>query len=199
MALRVTELTFPINISDGLNAYEAGEVFAGLGCPKDLISNLSRVMVSFWDLFISCGMESAEVNPWRITPEGKPYACDFKAVINESNYKAKVTGVVFPEYPENISAFEEEMAEWSGSSHQGQTHISSLGGTKILPILFGGGVSTIISETLESTGGSPIILSDFGGNPPMNGCWALPGYAFLIILPGLSCFLFSGARAIIPL
>nr|MQY76377.1 hypothetical protein [Spirochaeta sp.] len=158
--------TIPINIYDGLDAYQAGEVFASLGCPKNLISNLSRVMVFFWDLFISCGMESAEVNPWRITPEGKPYACDFKAVINESNYKAKVPGVVFPEYPENISAFEEEMAAWSGASHQGQAHVSSLGGTKILPILFGGGISTIISETLEATGGSPIFLSDFGGNPP---------------------------------
>ncbi len=160
------KVTIPINIYDGLDAYQAGEAFASLGCPKNLISNLSRVMVFFWDLFISCGMESAEVNPWRITPEGKPYACDFKAVIDEFNYKARVPGVVFPEYPENISDFEEEMAEWSAASHQGQAHVSSLGGRKILPILFGGGVSTIISETLEATGGSPIFLSDFGGNPP---------------------------------
>ena len=33
-------------------------------------------------------------------------------------------------------------------------------------ILFGGGVSTIITETLEIAGGSPMFLSDFGGNPP---------------------------------
>jgi len=160
------KVTIPINIYDGLDAYQAGEAFAGLGCPKELISNMSRVMVHFWDLFISCGMESAEINPWRVTPEGKPYACDFKAVIDEFNYKAKIPGAVFPEYPENITDFEEEMAYWSGASHQGQAHVSSLGGSKILPVLFGGGVSTIISETLEATGGSPIFLSDFGGNPP---------------------------------
>lgn len=158
--------TIGINTYDGLDAYQAGEAFASLGCPKDLISNMSRVMVLFWDLFISCGMESAEINPWRITPEGKPYACDFKAVIDESNYKAKVPAAVFPEYPENISDFEEEMAEWSAASHRGQAHVSSLEGTKILPLLFGGGVSTIITETLEAAGGSPIFLSDFGGNPP---------------------------------
>ncbi len=189
------KVTIPINIYDGLDAYQAGEVFAGLGCPKNLISNLSRVMVFFWDLFISCGMESAEVNPWRITPEGKPYACDFKAVINEANYKAKVPGVVFPEYPENISAFEEEMAEWSGSSHQGQAHVSSLGGTKILPILFGGGVSTIISETLEATGGSPIFLSDFGGNPPYERMLGTARICFTHHLARAKLLLILGGKA----
>jgi succinyl-CoA synthetase beta subunit len=58
------------------------------------------------------------------------------------------------------------MAAWSESSHQGQAHVSDLGGRMILPILFGGGASTIICETLENSGGSPMFLSDFGGNPP---------------------------------
>ena len=48
-----------------------------------------------------------------------------------------------PDYPENISTFEEEMTAWSNSSHQGQAHVSDLGGKGILPILFGGGASTI--------------------------------------------------------
>ncbi len=160
------KVTIPIDIFRGLDAYQASEVFSRLGCPKELVGILSRSMVSFWDLFISTGMELAEINPWRITPDNRPYACDFKGIVDEANYKLKVPGVEFPEYPESFSDFEEEMRGWNAKSHQGQAHISDLGGTKILPILFGGGVSAIITETLESCGGSPMFLSDFGGNPP---------------------------------
>ncbi len=158
--------TIPIDVYRGLDAYQASEILAGLDCPQDLISSLSRAFISFWDLFISTGMESAEINPWRVTPEGKPYACDFKAVIDETNYKSRIPGVVFPEYPAQSTDFEDDMSAWNASSHQGQAYVADLEGTKILPILFGGGASTIITETLEVAGGSPMFLSDFGGNPP---------------------------------
>jgi succinyl-CoA synthetase beta subunit len=160
------KITIPVDIFRGLDAYQASEILIKLNCEQELISILSRTMVSFWDLFISTGMLTAEINPWRITPAGRPYACDFKATIDEANYKSRIPGVEFPDYPESISEFEEEMAAWSAASHQGQAHVSNLGGKKILPILFGGGASTIITETLEITGGGPMFLSDFGGNPP---------------------------------
>jgi succinyl-CoA synthetase beta subunit len=65
-----------------------------------------------------------------------------------------------------VDAFEEEMNAWSASSHQGQAHVADLGGKLILPMLFGGGASTIVIETLAQAGGDPMFLSDFGGNPP---------------------------------
>ncbi|MGI6065398.1 MAG: ATP-grasp domain-containing protein [Bacillota bacterium] len=160
------KITIPVDIFRGLDAYQVSEMLEKLGCRQQYISLLSRTMVSFWDMFISTGMLMAEINPWRVMPGGKPVACDFKATIDEANYKSKVPNVAFPDYPENISAFEEEMEAWSASSHQGQAHVSDLGGKKILPILFGGGASTIITETLEIMGGDPMFLSDFGGNPP---------------------------------
>ena len=160
------KVTIPIDIYRGLDAYQAGEILERLGCEQQLVSSIARAMIGFWDLFISAGLESAEINPWRITHDGRPVACDFKAVVDERNYKAKIPGLVYPEYPGSRSEFEEEMEAWNASSHQGQAHVSDLGGTGILPILFGGGVSAIITETLETTGGSPMFLSDFGGNPP---------------------------------
>jgi succinyl-CoA synthetase beta subunit len=160
------KVTIPIDIYRGLDAYQASEILSALNCPKNLNSLLSRLMISFWDLFISTGMEMAEINPWRITPAGGAYACDFKAVIDEANYKSKIPGLVFPEYPDNKTDFEEEMDAWNSASHQGQAHVSDLHGDMILPILFGGGVSTIITETLQAAGGGPMFLSDFGGNPP---------------------------------
>jgi len=160
------KITIPVDIFRGLDAYQAGELLAELGCSQALISPLSRHMVSLWDLFISTGMISAEINPWRVTSQGNAVACDFKGIVDEANFKAKAPGIEYPDYPESISLFEEEMAAWSASSHQGQAHVSDLGGKKILPIIFGGGASTIITETLEVAGGDPMFLSDFGGNPP---------------------------------
>ena len=189
------KVTIPIDIFRGLDAYQASELFAKLGCPKELISILSRCMVSFWDLFISTGMETAEINPWRIAPDNKPYACDFKAIIDEANYKSKVPGVESPEYPESLSDFKDEMNAWDSKSHQGQAHVSDLGGTKILPILFGGGVSTIITETLEAAGCSPMFLSDFGGNPPYERMYGTAKICFKHRLAQAKLLLILGGKA----
>jgi succinyl-CoA synthetase beta subunit len=160
------KITLPIDVYRGLDAYQAGEILKKLGCPANVISLLSRSLVDFWDMFISTGMRMCEINPWRITVEGRPYACDFKAVFDEANFKFNNLSFQIPEYPATITSFEEEMAVWNAASHQGQAHVAELGGDMILPILFGGGASTIIIETLIQNGGNPIFLSDFGGNPP---------------------------------
>lgn len=187
--------TIPVDIFRGLDAYEVSEVLMGLGCEQRYVSVLSRTMVSFWDLFISTGMLTAEINPWRITEGGKPYACDFKATIDESNYKSKIQNVEFPDYPEETSLFEEEMMAWNMSSHQGQAHVSELGGKKILPILFGGGASTIITETMEVLGGEPMFLSDFGGNPPYERMYGTAKICFDHKLESAKLLLILGGKA----
>jgi succinyl-CoA synthetase beta subunit len=193
--LEEKKVTIPIDIYRGLDAYQASDVLEQLGCPRELISILSRSMVALWDLFISTGLESAEINPWRVTPNGEPFACDFKGVIDEANYKSKVPGVVFPEYPENSSDFEEEMHSWDAMSHRGQAHVSDLGGLKILPILFGGGVSAIITDTLELANGSPMFLSDFGGNPPYERMLGTARICFKHRLAGAKLLLILGGKA----
>lgn len=189
------KVTIPVDIFKGLDAYQASEVLMKLGCEQKYISLLSRTMVSFWDLFISSGMLTAEINPWRITADGKPYACDFKATIDESNYKSKTQNIELPDYPENTSLFEEEMAGWNASSHQGQAHVSDLGGKKILPILFGGGASTIITETMEVIGGDPMFLSDFGGNPPYERMYGTAKICFDHKLSDAKLLLILGGKA----
>jgi len=160
------KVTVPLNVFQGLNAYQASEALTQLGVKGKLNSRLSIVFVNLWDMFISTGMLSCEVNPWRATKDGRIWACDFKAIFDANNFKTRDLGLVWPEYPSQETAFEAEMNAWAASSHQGQAHVSSLGGTKILPLLFGGGASTIVTETLTQLGGEPIFLSDFGGNPP---------------------------------
>lgn len=187
--------TIPVNVFRGLDAYQASQLLEDLDCPKPLVSILSRTLVAFWDMFISTGMRLCEVNPWRVGPDNVPYACDFKAVFDEANYKLKETDLRFPEYPESVTEFEEEMAAWDASSYRGQAHVSDLGGHLVLPILFGGGASTIITETLEIAGGSPIFLSDFGGNPPYERMVGTAERCFRHHLAKASVLLILGGKA----
>jgi len=187
--------TIAVDVFKGLDAYQASAVLDELGCPARLNSLLSRAFVSFWDLFISTGMWMAEVNPWRITPGGEIYACDFKGSIDEANYRYSEADLPMPEYPLEQSDFEEEMAEWDAASHRGQAYVADLGGTRILPILFGGGASTIIIETLEEYGGSPMFLSDFGGNPPYERMKGTARRCFEHRLADASLLLILGGKA----
>ena len=161
------KVTVPLNVFRGLNAYQASEALAKAGLPEGkLNSKLALCLVKQWDMFSATGMQSCEINPWRVTKSGAVCACDFKATFDENNIKFKDLGFELPEYPTMVDAFEEEMNAWSASSHQGQAHVADLGGKLILPMLFGGGASTIVIETLSQAGGDPMFLSDFGGNPP---------------------------------
>jgi len=187
--------TMPVHVFKGLDAYQASQLLQDLGCPKPAISALSRALVSLWDMFISTGMRMCEVNPWRIGPDHVPYPCDFKAVFDEENYKFKEADIQMPEYPEAVTEFEEEMASWDASSYRGQAHVSELGGDLVLPILFGGGASTIIAETLETAGGRPIFLSDFGGNPPYERMFGTAERCFRYHLAKASTLLILGGKA----
>lgn len=187
--------TFPVDVYKGLDAYQAGEMLQELGCPKKLIGPMARAMVNLWDMFITSGMRMCEVNPWRIGPGGKPVACDFKAVFDEANFKQRDLGFEWPEYPENVSDFQEEMNRWNAASYQGQAHVSDLGGRGVLPVLFGGGASTIIIETLLQNGGDPMFLSDFGGNPPYERMKGTAAICFKHRLAPAGVLLILGGKA----
>ena len=109
--------------------------------------------------------------------------------------KFQDSGIVLPEHPAARTAFEEEMGEWSAASHRGQAHVAQLDGKLILPILFGGGASTIIVETLINNGGEPMFLSDFGGNPPYERMLETARICFRHNLAGASLVLILGGKA----
>ena len=189
------KVILPVDVYKGLDAYQASGILEKLQCPQNLVSMLSRTLVNLWDMFVSTGMRMCEVNPWRVTAKGQPYACDFKAVFDEANFKFGNLGFELPEYPTESTPFEEEMAAWNASSHQGQAHVAELGGEQILPILFGGGASTIIVETLMQNGGEPIFLSDFGGNPPYERMYGTARICFEHNLAKASLILILGGKA----
>ena len=189
------KITSPVDVYTGLSAYQAGEMLDKLNYPKKIVNQLSRHLVDFWDMFISTGMRMCEINPWRIGSDGRSFACDFKATFDEANFKFKNIGFDLPEYPANVTPFEEEMAAWNASSYRGQAHVADLGGKYILPILFGGGASTIIIETLIQNGIKPLFLSDFGGNPPYERMYGTAKICFEHNLEKTKLLLILGGKA----
>jgi succinyl-CoA synthetase beta subunit len=185
----------PVDVYKGLDAYQAAEALRELGCPPAVIRSLSLSLVALWDMFISTGMRVCEVNPWRAAGDGRAVACDFKAVFDEANVKFQDAGFSLPEHPADRTAFEEEMAAWSAASHRGQAHVAALGGERTLPILFGGGVSAIVTETLVQYGGRPIFLSDFGGNPPYERMYGTAALCFRHHLARARLLLILGGKA----
>jgi len=189
------KVTIEVHVFRGLNAYQASEALSKLGLEGQLNARLARYLVNQWDMFISTGMLSCEINPWRVTRNGQVYACDFKATFDSNNRKCRDLGIEWPEYPSNETPFEEEMKGWAASSYQGQAHVSDLGGKRILPVLFGGGASTIVVETLAQLGGDPIFLSDFGGNPPYERMKRTAGICFKHYLGQTDLVLILGGKA----
>jgi len=194
-AAEAKKVFFPVDVYKGLNAYQAGEMLEELGCSQPIVRGLALALVNVWDMFISTGMRMCEINPWRITPDGRPVACDFKAVFDEANVKFQDAGFALPEYPAALTPFEEDMAEWAAASYRGQAHVADLGGSLVLPILFGGGASTIITETLMQYGGDPIFLSDFGGNPPQERMFGTARRCFAHHLEEAELILILGGKA----
>ena len=188
-------VTIPVNVFQGLDAYQASDALSRLGINEKLNSRLSVFFVNQWDMFIATGMKHCEINPWRVTKRGQIHACDFKATFDESNFRARDMNIRLPEYPVAETSFESEMHAWSASSHQGQAHVSDLGGKGILPILFGGGASTIVIETLTLCSGDPIFLSDFGGNPPYERMKGTAEICFKHHLKNASLLLILGGKA----
>lgn len=189
------KVTVPVNVFQGLNAYQASDALTRLGLEEKLNSQVALCLVKQWDMFSSTGMLMCEINPWRVTRDAGIHACDFKAAFDPCNFKFADLDIVVPEYPTRIEPFEEEMAAWAAASHQGQAHVSNLGGTKILPLLFGGGASTIAIETLTQLGGDPMFLSDFGGNPPYERMKQTAAICFKHKLADASLLLILGGKA----
>ena len=55
-------VSIPVDVFRGLNAYQASEALSTLGLEGQLNSTVARCLVNQWDMFISTGMQSCEIN-----------------------------------------------------------------------------------------------------------------------------------------
>lgn len=156
----------PFEPFGGLKAFVVANALSDLKAPKEIISPLVQHIPKLWDLFHNSGMTTLELNPIRMSPgkDGRliPIACDFKCGFDRDDPKWQKLGLPPRLFTVDTSAFEQEINKLRTYQGQSDVFVINERGT-ILPLIFGGGANSLVSEILGDAG---IISSDFGGNPP---------------------------------
>jgi succinyl-CoA synthetase beta subunit len=156
----------PFDPLTGLKAFVVANALCDLDAPKSVISPLVQQLPKLWELFHGFGMNTLELNPLRMKPDGRgrltPVACDFKCGFDRDDVRSQRLGLPAQAFAADHSDFEQEINQLR--THQGQSdvYVINPSGTILAPT-FGGGANSLVTGML---GDDAIISSDFGGNPP---------------------------------
>ena len=94
------KVTIPVDVFKGLNAYQASEALSRLGLQGKLNSSLAVCFVNQWDMFISTGMQSCEINPWRVTKDGQDLRLRLQGHVRREQLQVQGHRVQAPRVPE---------------------------------------------------------------------------------------------------
>ncbi len=156
----------PFDPLTGLKGFVISNALRKLDAPKELVSPLVQNLPKLWDLFHNYGMTTLELNPIRMTRNGKgrlvPIACDFKCAFDGDDANVARLGLPEDLDTSSYSDFEQEVNQLR--TYQGQSDVFVINEEgSITAMTFGGGANALVTELL---GDAATISSDFGGNPP---------------------------------
>lgn len=178
----------------GLKTYHIIDALAHLNAPSGIISPLARYLPALWELYNDYGFDVMEINPIRMSKVGKryvPFACDFKAMLDQDNPQTKRLNLPPDVFDSNLSEFEIEVNALR--TYQGQSDVAIINpkGT-ITPFMFGGGANSAATEILSDR---TTISTDFGGNPPFEKMYNIAEIVYKYWLPNSNVVLVIGGKA----
>ena len=178
----------------GLKTYHIIDALAQLNAPAPIISPLARYLPALWELYNDYGFDVMEINPIRMSKVGKryvPYACDFKAMLDQDNPHNKRLNLPDDVFETNLSEFELEVNALR--TYQGQSDVAIINpkGT-ITPFMFGGGANSAATEILSE---KTTISTDFGGNPPFEKMYKIAEIVYKYWLKNANVILVIGGKA----
>ena len=178
----------------GLKTYHIIDALAQLDAPAPIISPLARYLPALWELYNDYGFDVMEINPIRMSKVGKryvPYACDFKAMLDQDNPHNKRLNLPDDVFETNLSEFELEVNALR--TYQGQSDVAIINpkGT-ITPFMFGGGANSAATEILAE---KTTISTDFGGNPPFEKMYQIAHIVYKYWLKNANVILVIGGKA----
>ena len=178
----------------GLKTYHIIDALAQLNAPAPIISPLARYLPALWELYNDYGFDVMEINPIRMSKVGKryvPYACDFKAMLDQDNPHNKRLNLPDDVFETNLSEFELEVNALR--TYQGQSDVAIINpkGT-ITPFMFGGGANSAATEILSE---KTTISTDFGGNPPFEKMYQIAQIVYKYWLKNANVILVIGGKA----
>ncbi|HHB78317.1 MAG TPA: carboxylate--amine ligase [Saprospiraceae bacterium] len=178
----------------GLKTYHIIDALAELNAPSEIISPLARYLPALWELYNDYGFDVMEINPIRMSKVGKryvPYACDFKAMLDQDNPQTKRLNLPDDVFESSLSEFEMEVNALR--TYQGQSDVAVINpkGT-ITPFMFGGGANSAATEILSDR---TTISTDFGGNPPFEKMYNIAEIVYKYWIKNSNVILVIGGKA----
>lgn len=178
----------------GIKAFHIVDALAELHAPDELVSPLVRFLPQLWDLYNDFGLDTLELNPIRmerVNGRLKPWACDFKCMLDQDNPLINRLDLPQEIFNTNLSEFEIEINKLR--TYQGQSDVAVINpkGT-ITPFMFGGGANSAATEVLSD---KTTISTDFGGNPPYEKMYGIAEIVYKYWLKNSNVLLIIGGKA----
>ena len=138
----------------GFRTYQALELAAGLGIPKELTRSFSEIATGLYNAFVACDASLAEINPLVVTGAGKLLGVDGKMVIDD-NALFRQSALA-----EMRDSAEEDPYE-AEARRFGLSYVKLDG--DIGCMVNGAGLSMATMDMIKLFGGAPANFLDIGG------------------------------------
>jgi succinyl-CoA synthetase beta subunit len=138
----------------GLQDYQGRELAFGIGLPKDLVRDFTKIAQGLYTAFVSCDASLAEINPLVVTGEGKLLAVDGKMLLDDNALFRHF------ELAEMRDADEETPEEQEARRH-GLSYVKLDG--EIGCMVNGAGLAMATMDITKLYGGEPANFLDIGG------------------------------------
>jgi succinyl-CoA synthetase beta subunit len=154
----------------GLLAYQAKEIWSGLGLEGKSLIQATAILVKLYDLFISNDCYILEINPLVLTEGGDVVAAasvmgiDDTALYRHPELEGKVL-VGSERFWRPLTQLEKEMIAVNDADYRGTARYTEMDGGDIGFMCGGGGGSLLSFDALVKLGGQPANYTETGGNP----------------------------------
>ncbi len=138
----------------GLRDYQARYLAYGIGLPRDLVREFSRIALALYRTYVSCDASLAEINPLVITGDNRLLAVDGKMIIDDNALSRH------PDLAE-MRDEDEEAPEEREARRYGLSYVKLDG--EIGCLVNGAGLAMATMDITKLYGGSPANFLDIGG------------------------------------
>jgi len=162
-----------VNILRGIDAHEVETLIGGLPMEADLVEPMSQIVQKIYQAFEKYDLRSLEANPIVLAADGKIYAADCHAAIDDSSvFKHPELGIAYPRdigrYPTELEkvAWQLEKEDFRGTGYfvqmtkeikPGEGYVGFHG--------IGGGGAMLGADALIRNGLKIADFADTSGNP----------------------------------
>lgn len=144
----------PIHPFLGLQPHQGRELAFGIGLPKELVRDFTKIAQGLSNAFVGCDASLAEINPLVVTGDGKLLAVDGKMLLDDNS--------LFRHFElAEMRDVDEETPEEQEARRHGLSYVKLDG--EIGCMVNGAGLAMATMDIIKLHGGEPANFLDIGG------------------------------------